>query len=340
MHLIDYGHMRDGVLYHGTISDLDGAPKATWSYEKGGRKVTHDQPIDLPTFRSLWNRIGKLEVFQRNRVRDPDRPVDPVADHVISIIFGDTEKPQRAYFAIPAGETDPQFLSWLKSLNIPKGSAAPATPAELPRAKKQSRFAAERERVFAKFFGKKWTVDRDKDAQGPAIDVYIFEPGPDSHGVERECYTLVTSGMSDAPMRVAEDVPYRRAELVLYLDEPKEQHILVLRWLAGLPHIQKRTWYGLGTTMTNGQPPQPIFDDSVLDCFLFLHPLVCDDDSVHEKLNLGGDPTTLLWVVPITEAECQFILDESLDEFLDLLDRKKHSFKLDEGRKSFVKSRK
>ena len=131
MHLIDYGHMREGVLYHGTLSDLDGAPRATWTYEKAGQKVTHDQPIDLPTFRSLWNRIGKLDVFQRNRVRDPDRPVDPAADHVVSIIFGDKEKPQRAYFAIPAGENDPQFLTWLKSLNIPKGTRCAADAARV-----------------------------------------------------------------------------------------------------------------------------------------------------------------------------------------------------------------
>src|SRR5262245_1788614 len=118
MHLIDYGHMRDGVLYHGTLSDLDGVPKATWTYEKAGKKVTEEQPIDLPTFRSLWNRVSNLEVFKRNRVRDPNRQVDPDRDHVISIAFGNTEKPTTAYFAIPAGETDPQFQHWLKSLNI------------------------------------------------------------------------------------------------------------------------------------------------------------------------------------------------------------------------------
>src|SRR5436190_310847 len=35
MHLIDYGHMRDGVLYHGTISDMDGSPKSTWRISRG-----------------------------------------------------------------------------------------------------------------------------------------------------------------------------------------------------------------------------------------------------------------------------------------------------------------
>ena len=123
------------------------------------------------------------------------------------------------------------------------------------------------------------------------------------------------------------------------MNEPTEQHILVLRWLAGLPHIQERTWYGGGTTMTNGRPPQPIFDDSVLDCFLFLNPPVGRDHAVHEKLVIDNDPTTMLWVVPITEVECQFILDQSLQEFLNLLDRKEHPFILDEGRRSYVKAK-
>jgi hypothetical protein len=58
MHVIDYGHMRDGVLYHGTLSDLDGSPKSTWTYEDGSEKVTRDLPIDGATFSALWNGIA------------------------------------------------------------------------------------------------------------------------------------------------------------------------------------------------------------------------------------------------------------------------------------------
>ena len=83
------------------------------------------RPMDAATFRSLWNRVGNLDVFKRNRVRDANRQVDPAGTHVISIIFGDKENPQRVYFAVPADESDPQFLSWIKSLNIPTGSAGP-----------------------------------------------------------------------------------------------------------------------------------------------------------------------------------------------------------------------
>jgi hypothetical protein len=335
MHLIDYGHIRDGVLYHGTLSDLDGEPKATWTYERGGRKVTHDQPMDAATFRSLWNRVGNLDAFKRNRVRDVNREVDPAGTHVISIMFGEPENPQRAHFAIPAGEADPQFLSWLKSLNIPTGSAGPPPlPAKGPGLRTDTC-----EKVYAKFFGSKWTVDRGDDADGPAIDVYAFRPGEDGRGKKRDFYTLVTSGMSAERMRVPKGTPFRRAELILYVAEPTDHHVGLLRWLARLPLVQETTWYGFGTTMTNGNPPRPIFDDSDLSCFLFLEPVVGRDKAVHEKLEVDGDPVALLWVVPITEAECQFILDREPSDFLDLLDRKKHPFVLDEGRPSYVRAK-
>jgi hypothetical protein len=339
MHVISYAHLRDGVLYHGTLSDLDGVLKATWSYEKGGKKVSHDQPIDLPTFRSLWNRVNKLEVFKRNRVLDPVRPVHPVVDQVITIAFGDANNPQQAQFAIPADEADPQFLSWIKSLNIPNGSLKPDRPPEMPPKKpnESSPSTVNHERVYSKFFGKDYWVAQDDVTDSPPIDVYIFEPGEDGRGRQRDYYTLVTRGMSAERMRVPKGVEFRRAELLLYVSEPTDEQIGMLRFLARLPLIQERTWYHVGTTMTNGQPPQPIFSESELSCFLFLGPPIGRDGKVHEKLEVDSDPVTLLWVVPITKTEYQFILDQELQDFLELLDRKKHPFILKERRMSYVK---
>jgi hypothetical protein len=337
MHLIDYAHMRQGVLYHGTLSDLDGVPKATWTYEKGGRKVSENQPIDLLTFRSLWNRVGNLDVFKRNHVRDANREVDPVGTHVISILFGEATDPKRAYFAIPADEADPQFQHWVKSLNIPSGSAAPPPPRKSAKpAEEVDEVIAAREEVYVELFGNAWTVDRGKEGDGPAIDVYTFEPEDE---YKRDFYTLITGGMADERMRVPKGVKFKRAELVMYVEKPTELHVNLLRWLATLPHVQKGTWYGPGTTMNNGNPPQPIFDDSVLDNFLFLESIVSPDDTLPEHFTLDDDPVALLWVVPITDAERHFIMDRELSDFLDLLDRKKHSHVLDEGRRSYVRAR-
>jgi hypothetical protein len=346
MHVITYAHVHDGVLYTGTLSDLDGRPKATWSYKAGGRRVTQDQPLDPAAFRSLWNRIGNLDVFKRNRARDPNAPVDPVGTYVVSIGFGEPDRPQLVTFAVPADEPDPQFRSWLKSLNVPTGAAAPPPlpPARKPvkpaeeaePAEEVDELIAAREEMYASLFGPVWTVDRGEDGDGPAIDVYTFEP-EDSH--KRDFFTLITGGMADERMRVPKGAEYRRAELVLYVAEPTELHVNLLRWLATLPHVQETTWYGPGTTMNNGNPPQPIFDDSVLDNFLFLESIVSPDNTLSEQWTLDDDPVGLLWVVPITDAERHFIMDRELSDFLDLLDRKGHPHVLDEGRRSYVRAK-
>jgi hypothetical protein len=123
MHVIDYGHMRDGVLYHGTMSDMDGAPKATWIYEEGGRKVTRDQPIDEERFRALWNGIAGLDVFRRHMVRGPDQPIDPAGYHVIGIAFQQQGQHGQCLFLVPDAEVDPEFVQWLQMLEPPQGSA-------------------------------------------------------------------------------------------------------------------------------------------------------------------------------------------------------------------------
>jgi hypothetical protein len=342
MHVITYAHVRDGVLFTGTLSDLDGRPKATWSYKVGGQRLTQDQSLDPAGFRSLWNRVGNLDVFKRNRIQDPNMPVDPAGTHVVTIGYGEPDRPQLVTFAVPAGEADSQFLGWLKSLNIPSANAGPPPlparkPAELAEPDEEvDELIAAREEMYASLFGPAWTVDRGEEGDGPAIDVYTFEP-EDIH--KRDFHTLITGGMADERMRVPRGVEYKRAELVMYVEKPTETHVELLRWLATLPLVQETTWYGPGTTMNNGNPPQPIFDDSVLDNFLFLEPIVSPDDSLPERWTLDDDPVALLWVVPITDAERHFIMDRELSDFLDLLDRKGHRHVLDEGRRSYVKSR-
>jgi hypothetical protein len=260
---------------------------------------------------------------------------------------------------IPADEDDAEFVKWLKALNVPKGSnapgpepthrataaeylhrlkisSAPKPPPEEEPPRKVSRLAAIREKVLPAFFGPEYTVHPDESGEKPAIEILVFEPGTSEQGTERDYTTLVTSGLSDARMPVPEGSPYHRAELLMYVEEPDLTHANVMQWLARLPHQQKTTWYSPGTTMSNGNPPQPIFEDSELDCFLFLSSIVGNDDKVHEELVLDGDPVLMLWVVLITHAERQFIIERGLDDFMNVLDENKHSFVLDEGRKSFV----
>lgn len=122
MYFIDYAHVREGVLYHGTLSDADGSPKATWTYEDQGKKVTHDRQIDQAVFDTLWRTITNSEFFQRHRVSAAGKQIDPERFHVLGIAFDKQGKKGHEIFLVPADETDPEFIRWLDGLRIPNGS--------------------------------------------------------------------------------------------------------------------------------------------------------------------------------------------------------------------------
>jgi hypothetical protein len=128
MHLIDYGHLRDGVLYHGTVSDLDGTLRSTWTYEEGDGKVTRDLAIDGETFAFLWNGIADFDVFRRCAVRGQDLPIDPTSYHVIGAVFDEGGQRGQCMFLVPASEADPDFIRWLQALNVPGRDQRPSSP--------------------------------------------------------------------------------------------------------------------------------------------------------------------------------------------------------------------
>ncbi len=196
-------------------------------------------------------------------------------------------------------------------------------------------FIEAREKAFSSFFGEKFTVSHELAPMVPHLDVYIFKPDSDR---DRDFFTLVTGGMSDLPMKSPKPLSFPRAELILYVEEPKDDYIALLRWLARLVHDQG-TWLSSGSTMTNGQPPRPIFAASRLDCYFFLTPPLEPDNSLPQKLVLENQPVSFLWVIPITSVECDYIRKRGADDFLDILDRKDHPIVLDEERKLYVRAR-
>ncbi len=109
--IIDYAYLINNNLYHGTISNLDGVVKATWSYEVSNQKITRDQPITDEVFTSLWNSIADLDVFSRYFVSDADKLIDPINYHVISIIFNTEEQSGLRTMLIPRNESDPAFFA-------------------------------------------------------------------------------------------------------------------------------------------------------------------------------------------------------------------------------------
>lgn len=123
---ISYFHVENGISYHGTISDIDGVPRATWSYDEAGQRVTRDLPISEESFAFLCRGFAEVDVFHRCLVRPkpgegfPATPADWIKCHCIVFEQGPEQKP----FMVPANEADRDFLRWLEALNVPK----PALP--------------------------------------------------------------------------------------------------------------------------------------------------------------------------------------------------------------------
>lgn len=127
----------------------------------------------------------------------------------------------------------------------------------------------------------------------------------------------------------------RRIELVFYCEEPKLDYIHFLRWLSHFPH-DNRTWIGTQHTIPNGNPAEPVAGMDGFDTFLFLPTLVDADRAISERLIPDGEAVELLWVVPLSSAECKLKLKRGTDAILDLFDQHQHSFVFHPGRKSYV----
>lgn len=194
-------------------------------------------------------------------------------------------------------------------------------------------FARQREVVYDTIFGKCAQVWHELPSMIPHVDVYQFDPGNSG----REFYTFVTSGMSDQRMMLPNDVGSKaaRAELIFYCGKPKRDYNELLRRLAHFPHDNK-TWLAAGHTMPNGTPPQLMFGSKVLDTLLFIPTIVGPDKELPDRLRLDGDPVNLLWVVPITTAECELKLNDGIGGLLDLFTKFDHPFVFSGDRRSYA----
>jgi hypothetical protein len=195
-------------------------------------------------------------------------------------------------------------------------------------------FRQAREATYERLFGKALSVSHELVPLVPHIDLYTFKR---SQG-DREVYSLVTDGMSDLKMtlpRAADADTPRRAELIFYCSEPRDEYIPTLRWVAHFPH-DSRSWLGHGHTMPNGNPPTPLWGSAELDTLFFMPPIVKKDQTLPSELTLDGDPVHFLWIVPLTTAECNFKLTSGFGAMLDLFQKNRHPHVFDPHRKSYV----
>lgn len=192
----------------------------------------------------------------------------------------------------------------------------------------------QREAVYEELFGDCETVSHELMPMVPHIDVYIFKPNDQG----RDFYTLVSSGMSDIPMTLPDGVSeeYNRAEIVMYVKEPKEEYINLIRHYARYPH-KYETYFSYEHTIPNGNPPEPFFENSALDSVIFISSILSPDNNFTEQLkSKTGMDVQLLHLTFLTSSECDYKLEKGVDVIYDLFDEKNHSFILDEQRQSYV----
>lgn len=194
-------------------------------------------------------------------------------------------------------------------------------------------FAELRDQVYQELFGTEATVSDEVLPMTPHIDVYIYPPGH----AGRSFYTLVSSGMSDMPMELEKGVDRscRRREIILYCEAPEEEYIDMVRFLAHFP-FRYSTWLGIGHTVPNGDPPQPMFGNSELVAVVLTDPVVRSDSELADKLVLDGDPVEFLWPIPITLAELELKLNRGYGALMDIFNEVQHPVVLNPRRTSYV----
>jgi hypothetical protein len=201
--------------------------------------------------------------------------------------------------------------------------AAPSADAGLP----DSRTHLEVERHIAANLGTPTFVLHEIASRYVHIDVHVIAPQPD-----RDYYTLVTSGMSDRPMKTpkqAEGLEY--AELMLCLPGnwtmrefdlmsqetwQRDWPVIWLRQLARFPHEYK-TWLFWGHSIPNGDPAASFTPDTGLCGWVLLEPRLVSDAF---KVMTADDGKKILFhaAVPVYKEEMELKLRAGAERLQDL----------------------
>jgi Suppressor of fused protein (SUFU) len=174
------------------------------------------------------------------------------------------------------------------------------------------------------------------------IDIHIVEPSP-----ERNCYTLVTSGMSDRAMNAPEEyAEFRFSELLISLppdwpmnqeswnDEANYWPIRMLKFLARFPH-EYQTWLWALHTIPNGNPPEPFACNTQMTGVLLLPPITLPEE--FQELVIDSQKTIYFHsVVPLHSDEMELKLKKGAEALFDGFEKQGVSELLNPMRASVV----
>ena len=179
------------------------------------------------------------------------------------------------------------------------------------------------DRHIAEHFGPVESVLHEMVSHLIGAHVHLVEPTE-----QRPFRTLITSGMSERPMTVPDDVsPY--AELMLRLppdwpvttgDERYSWPITVLKQLARLPH-EYHTWIGAWHSVPNGDPAVPYAPGTPFAGVVVTPMLLVEDDAARVIRVPGGPEINLLALIPLHPGEMAVKVRKGTDALIELLDR-------------------
>lgn len=189
------------------------------------------------------------------------------------------------------------------------------------------------------------TVFHELVADRVHLDVHVVRPSKDL-----PFWRLVTSGMSDLPMRVPENAETPRfAELIITLPENwkldaeafKEEDwywpLRLLKGLARLPHLYE-TWLGWGHTIPNGDPARPYASNTQLSGAIILPSRMTSES--FDLLRISADKEiAFLAVVPLYEEEMQYKLDKGTRALIERFEARGLDEAVDPRRPNAVKTR-
>ncbi|TCZ71844.1 suppressor of fused domain protein [Paenibacillus albiflavus] len=181
---------------------------------------------------------------------------------------------------------------------------------------------------FEKVFpGRKSSVYHEIVSDTVHIDVNIMEPSE-----EEPFWVLYTSGMSDLPMTLPEEVleqldeNFDRAEVMMFLpsswelteesvkDDNNFWPIRLMKQMARFPH-QYNTWLGYGHTIPNYQDYEPYADGTGLNGVILYQ--------LNDELSIipteDGNRIHTYFLIPLYKEEMDFKLEHGLDALMDKL---------------------
>lgn len=197
---------------------------------------------------------------------------------------------------------------------------------------------------IANYIGIPKIVNHEVTSNIVHIDIFIVPAT-----TTREYHTLITAGMSALPTKTTDDEEeWKYTELMLYLpskwgvskEELKDPDnywpLALLRNLGRFPH-EKNTWFSLGDTIPNGEPPKPFVDRTELSNVVLLPPM--KEKREFFELQMHQDKKVRFMVVaPIYNEELLFLHRNGFNEFLDILDKSNFNDVLDLQRKNILKN--